>query len=101
MTGAGGTEPPRRPLLAWRTPQEAAILILRGATIHPAARIALVVGTILTVVNQGGVTLSGDLGAPTLARVVANYVIPYVVSSIGFLASFRIPSSGEAPIDFE
>lgn len=101
MTGAGGTEPPRRPLPVWRTPQEAAILIVRGATIHPAARIALVVGTLLTVVNQGGVILSGDLGAPTLVRIVANYLIPYVVSSIGFLASFRTPDSREAQSDFE
>lgn len=57
---------------------------------RPAARIALIVGTLLTLVNQGGVLMSGDVDRMTIMRVAANYAIPYVVSSIGLLASYRV-----------
>lgn len=75
--------------LAWSRWSECATLIARGRTVRPAARIALVVGTLLTVVNQFAVLTSGDHSPATAARVAANYAIPYVVSSIGFLSGFR------------
>lgn len=78
--------------LAWRTPLEASILICRGRTVRPAARISAIVGTVLTLVNQGDVLLSGGMDAATAMRIAANYAIPYVVSSIGFLASYRLGS---------
>lgn len=83
-------DPSPRVDLAWRTPAQAAWLICRGATFPTASRIALVVGTILTIVNQGAVLASGDHTTSTLLRVAANYVIPYVVSSLGYLASHRV-----------
>lgn len=83
--------------LAWSTPVEAALLICRGATFATASRIALVVGTVLTLVNQAAVIASGDLRAPTLLRVAANYLIPYVVSSIGYLASCRVARDADLP----
>ncbi len=76
--------------LAWSTPWQATLLICRGSTFATASRIALVVGTVLTLVNQAAVIASGDLRAPTLLRVAANYLIPYVVSSVGYLASHRV-----------
>ncbi|MBI1352361.1 MAG: hypothetical protein GC156_14750 [Actinomycetales bacterium] len=76
--------------LAWRTPTDAVILICRGRTVRPSARIAAIVGTLLTLVNQGEILLSGRADMATWFRVAANYVIPYVVSSIGFLASYRV-----------
>lgn len=94
-----------RPELAWSTPWQAVVLICRGATFRTGSRIALVVGTLLTAVNQGTVLASGHAGAATIFRVVANYLIPYVVSSLGYLAPFRVrrpgpvaePGAGEAP----
>ncbi|MBI1375954.1 MAG: hypothetical protein GC157_00500 [Frankiales bacterium] len=83
--------------LAWSTPLEATLLICRGATFATASRIALVVGTVLTLVNQATVIASGDLSAPTLLRVAANYLIPYVVSSIGYLASCRVARDPAMP----
>lgn len=78
------------PDIRWSTPAEATLLICRGATFNPAARISLIVGTLLTLVNQATVLASGELGPATWARVVANYAIPYVVSSIGFLSAHRV-----------
>jgi hypothetical protein len=51
-----------------------------------------VVGTLLSAVNQTGAILGGRLDAATLARLVANFAIPYLVSSIGFLSAHRTPS---------
>lgn len=75
--------------LTWSTWGQCASLIARGRTLRPSARIALVVGTLLTVVNQFAVLASGDHTPATLARVLANYAIPYIVSSVGFLSSYR------------
>ncbi len=83
-----------RPELAWSTAWDATRLICRGATFRTASRIALVVGTLLTAVNQGTVLAAGHAGAATVLRVVANYLIPYAVSSLGYLAPFRVRPPG-------
>ena len=44
-------------------------------------RVALVVGTLLTLINQGGRLLALDIDAPTLARIVLTYIVPYCVST--------------------
>ena len=78
-----------RPGISWSTPLDACVLIAKGATFRTASKIALVVGTLLTVVNQGSVIASGDPSLATWVRTVANYVIPYTVASIGYLTPFR------------
>jgi hypothetical protein len=59
--------------------------ILSGRTRHVALPIALVVGTILLAVNQGSALATGHLNVATVLRALANYAIPYIVSSIGYL----------------
>lgn len=78
-----------RPEISWSTPPDACVLIAQGATFRTASKIALVVGTLLTVVNQGSVIASGDASLATWVRTVANYVIPSTVASIGYLTPFR------------
>ncbi len=78
-------------LLAWSTYSQAIALIVRGATFRTASRIALVVGTLLTAVNQGSVIMHGHVGAATWVRTAANYLIPYTVASLGYLSSYRRP----------
>lgn len=77
--------PPRPP--AWSTRRQA---LGRGGTVRVAGGVALVVGTILSVVNQGSVVLGGDASWLTWIRVGVNYLTPYVVASIGFLAGCRV-----------
>lgn len=48
-------------------------------------RIALIVGVILTVINQLGPLLDGP-SAATLARCGLNFVVPFVVSNLGLLS---------------
>ena len=63
--------------------------IVRGRTRHAALPIALVVGTILLVVNQGAELLTGHITVATVLRGLANYVIPYIVSSVGLLNGYE------------
>lgn len=73
----------------WSRPREMLVLILRGVTFRTASRIALVVGSLLTAVNQGSVIAAGDAGAATWLRTAANFLIPFTVASIGYLSPFR------------
>lgn len=84
------SRPSDRTDLAWSRRRDAVRLILTGATFHTASRVAAVVGTLLMVVNQAGVILGGEATWVTALRVVVNYLIPYTVASIGYLAPFRI-----------
>lgn len=71
---------------AWVTYGEAMRLFVRGVTVPSATRIALVVGTWLSVVNQGAALVDGDVA---WAKVAVNYLTPFVVSSLGYLAARR------------
>lgn len=75
--------------LAWRRPRHAVLLVLRGATARTCVPVAVVVGTVLTAVNQGALVVQGRLHLVDLARVAANYVVPYLVSSYGLLSRSR------------
>ncbi len=75
----------------WSRPGEAVRLLLRGRTVRTAAPIAVVVGTLLSAINQGGVLLDGDSNALTWLRIAANYLIPFLVASAGYLAARRVP----------
>ncbi len=73
----------------WSTRRQELVLFLRGVTVRVAGRIAIVVGTILSAVNQGSVILAGDATGVTWTRITVNYVIPFVVASFGYLAGCR------------
>jgi len=50
-------------------------------------RIALVVGLILSLINQGNVIIGGDATALTWVKVGLNFCVPFVVSNLGLLAA--------------
>jgi hypothetical protein len=61
---------------------------------HPAhlrrtITIALVVGTILTSINQLDVIVGGDATAATAIKSVLNYIVPFIVSNLGLLTGRR------------
>jgi hypothetical protein len=61
-------------------------MFFRGATVPTAGRIAVVVGTWLTLMNQGDRIASGEI--PWL-KVALNYATPFTVATLGFLAARR------------
>lgn len=64
---------------------------MRGATFHAAWRVALVVGVILSLVNQGQAMMT-DWTAPWMwLRIAFNFLVPFVVASLGFLTACRVP----------
>jgi hypothetical protein len=61
-----------------------------GVTWRTSVPVALVVGTLLSAVNQGAVIAGGESTAGVWLRVAFNYAVPFVVSSAGFLAAGRV-----------
>ena len=49
--------------------------------------VALVVGTLLSLLNQGDVILAGRFDSVVTLRVIGNYLIPFVVSNLGAMTS--------------
>ena len=86
---SGETVPPRRVAPSWETPGEAVHVVFLRSTLTKTIRIALVVGTLLSLINQGTVVFGGRANAVTWVRVLANYLVPFCVSSIGFLSATR------------
>ncbi len=78
----------------WSHPSEALRLFLAGATFRTAWKVAAVVGTVLSAVNQGSVITNGDATPATWVRVGVNYLVPFLVSSVGFLSACRDQGHG-------
>ena len=76
----------------WSTPSEAIRLALQPSQVRRSAVIALFVGTLLSAINQAHVIASGEADGSTWARVVANYVVPFLVSMAGALWAMKEPS---------
>jgi hypothetical protein len=51
--------------------------------------IALIVGVVLTLINQGSVIASGEATTATWVRCALNFVLPFVVSNAGLLSARR------------
>lgn len=92
MTASSPPSQPAHPgCPAWTRRRDALRLFLSGVTVRAAGPVALVVGTLLSAVNQGGVLLNGDLTVGVGVKVGVNYLTPFVVTSLGFLAAGRQP----------
>ncbi|MDP9334084.1 MAG: nitrate/nitrite transporter NrtS [Actinomycetota bacterium] len=72
--------------MTWVSYREAFSMFVRGATVPTATRIALIVGTWLSVLNLGSVIVNGH---PPWVKLALNYLTPFVVASLGFLAARR------------
>ena len=51
------------------------------AVVWRAARIALVVGTILTLINQGGALVHGPYDTVFAGRMFLNFLVPFLVAT--------------------
>lgn len=75
----------------WRNAREAVRLASRPTTLRKTLVIAAIVGTLLSVVNQGDVIVRGDADSIMWMRIAVNYMVPFVVSTAGFLSACRAP----------
>ena len=62
---------------------------MTGPTLRRSAVIALVVGTILTAINQGDVLLGGTWSSSLLWKIPLTYVMPFIVAMLGALGNGR------------
>lgn len=61
----------------------------RPAHLRRTVRIALVVGVVLTAINQLDVIVAGDATTATWVKCALNFVVPFVVSNLGLLSGRR------------
>lgn len=85
------------------TPAGASVVCERCAIRHRpvvlnALKTALVVGTVLTLINQGDALLRGAVSLGVLAKIALTYVVPYLVSTAGALGATRLRAAA-APDD--
>ena len=80
MSGAAAGSPPPPRLFA---------IVFSRPSLTRCIPIALFVGTVLSLINQGSVIFGGHATDATWLRVGLNYVVPFCVSSSGFFASQR------------
>jgi hypothetical protein len=64
--------------------------IVYGPVLGRAGRVALLVGTILFVINQSDVVLMGQLTPLVVAKIALTYLVPFSVSTYSALAANRI-----------
>jgi hypothetical protein len=75
--------------------REALRIVMMRDHLRRTVRIALAVGTILTLINQGSVISGGDATTLTWVRSGLNYCVPFIVSNLGVLAAHRAGRVGE------
>jgi hypothetical protein len=66
--------------------REACAFCLQRRNLRRTLRIALVVGVILTAINQSGVIAAGHATTGTWVRCGLNFVVPFLVSNAGLLS---------------
>jgi len=54
---------------------------LRPEVVGRGVRVALIVGTILTAINQGDILASSAITPSILTKILLNYCVPYFVST--------------------
>ncbi len=59
--------------------------------------VSLVVGTVLTAINQGDVLLAGALTPIVAAKILLTYLVPYSVSTFSALSANRVKDAIQQP----
>jgi hypothetical protein len=85
--------PTQAPAGDHRLVRDALGICLRPEHLRRTLTIAVVVGTILTAINQADVIARGDATSTTLVKAALNYLVPFIVSNLGLLAGKRGDSS--------
>lgn len=64
-------------------------LATQRAVAQRALRIALIVGTLLILINHGPALLDGDISAMRILQMMLTYLVPYGVSTYSSVMVFR------------
>jgi hypothetical protein len=69
--------------------RDALRICLRPEHLRRTLTIAVVVGTVLTAINQADVIARGDATSTTVVKAMLNYLVPFIVSNLGLLVGTR------------
>jgi hypothetical protein len=72
-----------------RAALDACAFCLERRNLRRTVSIAIVVGIILTLINQGSVITTGHATAATWVRCALNFIVPFLVSNAGLLSARR------------
>src|SRR5258708_2326549 len=78
----------------WSRWSEMFRLLSRGTTLRPCLPVAAVVGCVLSAINEGARIASGRTGWLSWVQVGLNFVVPFLVSSYGYLTAARVRGDG-------
>lgn len=73
----------------WATAREALRVVIYRRHLRATTRIAAVVGTVLFVINQLDVVVSGRATTTTWVKAAVTYLVPFTVSNLGILTATR------------
>lgn len=73
----------------WARPLEAIGVCCYRPNLRRTAAIAAVVGSLLVAINQTGQLIHGDIHPALVARILLDYLIPFLVSNAGVLSGSR------------
>lgn len=59
----------------------------RPSNLRATVRIAVVVGVVLTAINEGDTLASGHATWGLAAKIPLNFIVPFIVSNLGLLAA--------------
>lgn len=74
--------------------REAVAIVFDPVHLRKTLKIALIVGCVLTAINQLDVFIRGDATAVTFVKTGLNFCVPFVVSNLGLLAGKRAEAEG-------
>jgi hypothetical protein len=80
------TQPPERAVSRLELARDALRFCAAPEHLRRTVKIALVVGFVLTAINEGDVIASGDATSTTGVKIGLNFVVPFIVSNLGLLA---------------
>jgi hypothetical protein len=66
--------------------------LLHAPMLRRSSLIAVVVGTILTAINQGDVLLAGHWSPALAWKLPLTYAVPFIVATLGALGTGKVPT---------
>jgi hypothetical protein len=76
-------------LPTWRTPREAARVVLHRPHLAQTSVTALIVGSILFAINHLDTVLRGQATTETWIKIGITYLVPFIVANVGVLFGSR------------
>ncbi len=80
---------------AWSLWSEAPAVVLHRPHLVRTVTVALLVGTVLFIINQFDVVMAGDATARTWVKIATTYVVPFCVANYGVLTATRHTRNGD------